>query len=124
MLYYVIINSGEYMINNKQRKELHQLLDQVINEKPSDIGEWEKISRQSKNDLDNLIYNIIDTRFNRDVDGDLPVHFMTIRRASESMLHLNPIPRKASLRRLRILNTVLNTVQNEVSRTLETLDND
>ncbi len=103
------------------RDALHKQLDMFLDEKPKSNGEWETISPTIKIQLDDLFYDIVAFRFNADVDGDLPIKVHVEDRDLQFSAYPVVIDKVNSMRKLRQLYRMQQSILNEISDTLENL---
>lgn len=110
-----------------KKQELLQLISEFIDRKdPS------KSCPDGYDDVDHLdmitmrsIFNgIIEQRFHRDVDGDLPINYQLVNRNNEEfILHNNTVSYGASLKKLHRLTTASRFISSDAQATTAALLN-
>ena len=77
---------------NKKRVKLNVLIEDFLSERRKSDGGWAPVTESDFRQLCAIIDRILELKWGRDADGDLPIEYKIIDRKQFERMHYVPVP--------------------------------
>lgn len=94
---------------------LHEMIDVFLSEHRDGDSDFAPVTRTDLMQLDNIILELAQLKFEADCDGDLPIKWNIINRHTHTPLIHQSIPRDDNIRRLSSLTSLIGWASDQLN---------